>query len=135
MLSTSLAHFWRVYLGRLYFGRDILGSSMAVLPVKNWFNPPASCYSQAWIDRAHVGHQSHVTADALKQLCKLVLKYSRHCYDVYTQKNLSEQNKCVGKSSYIKLANLVPKITTKNNAFCMSSCKGFYKYLDDPCKI
>ena len=108
---------------------------MAALPVKNWFKPPASCYSQAWIDRAHVGHQSHVTADALKQLCKLVLKYSRHCYDVYTQKNLSEQNKCVGKSSYIKLANLVPKITTKNNAFCMSSCIGFYKYLDDPSKI
>ena len=112
-----------------------MGSSMAALPVKNWFKPHASCYSQAWIDRAHVGHQSHVTADALKQLCKLVLKYSRHCYDVYTQKNLSEQNKCVGKSSYIKLANLVPKITTKNNAFCMSSCKGFYKYLDDPSKI
>ena len=96
-----------------------MGSSMAVLPVKNWFKPPASCYSQAWLDRAHVGHQSHVTADALKQLCKLVLKYSRHCYDVYTQKNLSEQNKCVGKSSYIKLANLLPKITTKNNAFCL----------------
>ena len=53
---------------------------------------------------------------------------------MYTKKNLSEENKCAGKSSYIKLANLVPKITATNNTFCKSSCKGSYKYLDDPSK-
>ena len=36
---------------------------------------------------------------------------------MYTQKNLSEKNKCAGKSSYIKLADLVPKITTKTIHF------------------
>ena len=112
-----------------------MGSSMAVLPVKNWFKPPASCYSQAWIDRAHAVHQSHVTADALKQLCELVLKYSRHCYDVYvySKKSVRRKKVCCGKSAYIKFANLVP-ITTTKNAFCMSSCKGSYKYLDNQSK-
>ena len=62
---------------------------------KNWFKPPASCYSQAWIDRAHAGHQSHVTADALKQLCELVLKYSRHSYDVYVYSKKSVRKKQV----------------------------------------